>query len=772
MSATTFSISVREFVDFAYRTGDLGGDGRILSSKRAVEGTRGHRKLQQSRGDDYQAEVSVEHATERDGVTLRIVGRIDGLLETTTPPTIEEIKTVDSRWSGEPDPLHRAQVRTYAAILCGQRGWTRAETRLTYYHLDTEQESTFSDAEDAPSLASFLAATLDRWFEWLIPREQWRAVRNASIHALEFPLGGFRPGQRTFAAQVYRTIRDSGQLFAEAPTGTGKTLATLFPATKALPLIDGQVFYVTAKTPGRHAAEEALDQLRAAGARLRSISLTAKRKICFNAGATGCDLRTCPYALGYYDRCKPAVRDLLTHERIDREAIESVARSHTVCPFELSLDASNWTDFVIGDFNYVFDPTARLVRHFENADRRHVVLIDEAHNLVDRSRAMYSASLSAADLDLTGERMTGNGANRAHGAFRAAIRALDTVLDDAGPSDLPARDYHADATAHTTSPDELIAVLRDSAGAIERFLTEQPDGADLSPWLEPFFAILTFLRAADGFDETCRTILEPGEKRVTLFCADASARLAATLTGLRAAVFFSATLAPSAYFRQLLGGTDTDPVLALESSFRGEQMPVTVLAHDVTYRNRNASRDAVSQAVIAHLSAHPGNHLVFTPSFAYLDELSDRLDAANIEHLTQTSGMDEPAREAFLGAFANAGNTVGLAVLGGIFSEGIDLPGDRIVGVTVIGIGLPRLSLERDILRRHFEQAHGQGFDYAYRFPGMQRVLQAVGRLIRSETDQGAALLIDHRFREARTRVLLPRWWQVDATNRSAASGR
>ncbi len=764
MSASISSVSVHEFIDFAYRTGDLGGTGRILSSNRAVEGTRGHRKIQGTRGDDYQPEVAVERTFTRDGVTLRVVGRIDGLIETATPPLIEEIKTVDGNWSGEPAPLHRAQVRTYAAILCEQNEWPHAETRLTYYHLDTEQESAFDETEDAATLASFLTATLDRWFEWLIPREQWRALRNDSVAALEFPLGGFRRNQRTFAAQVYRAIRDGGRLFAEAPTGTGKTLATLFPAAKALPLIDGQIFYVTAKTPGRHAAQEALDQLRAAGARLRGISLTAKRKICFNATPTGCDLRTCPYALGYYDRCKPAVRELLEHERLDRETIESVARTHTVCPFELSLDASNWTDVVIGDFNYVFDPTARLQRHFENADRRHVVLVDEAHNLVDRSRSMYSASLSAADLDLQGRKMTGTGAGRAQGAFAAAIRAIDTALDEAGPSDLPARDYHADATAHAETPDDLLAVLRESAGAIERFLTEQPDGADLSPWLAPWFAILTFLRAADGYDDTCRTILEPADKRVTLFCADASARLAITLSGLRATVFFSATLTPIDYFCELLGGTKTDPAISLDSAFSGDQMPVTVLPHDVTYRNRDATLDAVASAIRNHVAAHPGNHLVFTPSFAYLDALSEALDAADLNLMEQTSGMDETARDTFLANFATAGDTVGLAVLGGIFSEGIDLPGDRVVGVTVVGIGLPRLSIERDILRWHFEQSRGQGFDYAYRFPGMQRVLQAVGRLIRSETDLGAALLIDHRFRESRTRVLLPRWWHVDAT--------
>ncbi|MGC1480213.1 MAG: PD-(D/E)XK nuclease family protein, partial [Chthoniobacterales bacterium] len=376
MPAPPFSVSVREFVDFAHRTGDLGGDGRILSSSRAVEGTRGHRKLQGSRGDDYRAEVGVERTFERDGVSLRVVGRIDGLIDATVPPLVEEIKTVDAGWSGRADVLHLAQLRIYAAILAEQNDWSQVEARLTYYDLDTERESPFAEVEAAETLASFLEATLERWFEWLIPREAWRAERNASVEAMEFPLGGFRPGQRKLAAGVYRTTRDGGRLFAEAPTGTGKTLATLFPAAKALPLIDGQIFYVTAKTPGRLAAQEALDHLRGAGARLRSVSLTAKRKICFNADAkTGCDLRTCPFALGYYDRYKPAVRELLTREKLDRPAIEKVAREHNVCPFELSLDASNWTDVVIGDFNYVFDPTARLQRHFENADQRHVVLV-------------------------------------------------------------------------------------------------------------------------------------------------------------------------------------------------------------------------------------------------------------------------------------------------------------------------------------------------------------------------------------------------------------
>ncbi len=756
-------VSVRELVEFAYRTGDRGGSGRILSSTRALEGTRGHRKIQGARGDGYEAEIPLEAEFERDGVKLKLVGRVDGLTANTAPPVVEEIKTVETGWSGEAAPLHRAQVRIYAALLAAQRAWTEVEVRLTYLDLDTDAETNFPEIEKAETLAAFLEATLRFWFEWLIPKARWVEKRDASIAAMEFPLGGFRPGQREFSVEVFRTIRDGGRLFAEAPTGTGKTLATLFPAVKSLPTVDGQIFYVTAKTPGRIAADEALEHLRGAGARLRSVSLTAKRKICFNAGTTGCDPRTCPFALGYFDRCRPAVRDLLERERIDRDAIEEVARAHTVCPFELSLDASVWTDVVIGDFNHVFDPTARLQRHFENADGRHVVLVDEAHNLVDRSRAMYSASLTAAEFALLGaSRMEGTGAGRARGAFAAVARALKTLTATETPSELPARAYHDGAKVWKEWPEELIIELRESSGAIERFLTEQPEGAELSSWLEPWFELLAFLRAADGYDDSCRVIVEPLDQRVTLFCADASKRLAATLEGLRAAVFFSATLTPLDYFQQLLGGVATDRSLEIESPFGSEQMRVTALAIDVSYKGRMASLPEVGRALAAHVAEWPGNHLVFCPSFRYLSALSDELESAGIHLVEQTSGMDEEARDEFLRNFAQSGNAVGLAVLGGIFSEGIDLPGDRVVGVTVIGIGLPGLSVERDVLVDEFQRTHGAGFDFAYRFPGMQRVLQAVGRLIRSETDRGAALLIDQRFGETRTKVLLPKWWGVE----------
>ncbi|HVE15092.1 MAG TPA: ATP-dependent DNA helicase, partial [Chthoniobacterales bacterium] len=732
MDPVTFTISVRELVEFAYRTGSLGGTGKFLSSTRAVEGTKGHRRIQRSRGEGYRPEVTVEKTFTRENVVLRVLGRIDGLMDATTPPLVEEIKTVEGDWSGTPDPLHLAQLRIYAAIMCAQNEWAQVETRLTYLNLDNDSESPVTEIESAATLASFLEVTLDLWFEWLIPQALWKQARNESVTAMVFPLGGFRAGQRSLSAAVYRAIRDGGRLFAEAPTGTGKTLATLFPAAKALPLIEGQIFYVTAKNPGRIAATEALGHLRTGGAKLRSVEITAKRKICFGATATeGCDLRTCPYALGYFDRFKPALRELLGREHIDREAIEEVARAHTVCPFELSLDASNWTDVVIGDFNYVFDPTARLQRHFGEGGQKHVVLVDEAHNLVDRSRKMYSASISAEMLTLRGTPMKGSGSRRALNGFKRAKKAVEEFLALPGESTLQARDYHDRAIVLATRPDALIDVLRESASAIEGFLAEQDEGTNLSEWIEPWFEMLAFLRVAELFDGSFRTIIDGPRRAVTLFCADASALLHETLKTLRAAVFFSATLSPAGYFRDLLGGREGDVCIALPSPFDPRQMHVAVLGHDVTFKGRAASFDSVARAVAAHIEANPGNHLVFAPSFSYLRELAEKLEDAGLTCIEQTSSMDEGSRAAFLDQFAKGGNAVGIAVLGGIFAEGIDLPGDRVVGVTVIGIGIPRLSIERDILQAHFETTRGAGFDFAYRFPGMQRVLQAVGRLIR-----------------------------------------
>jgi DNA excision repair protein ERCC-2 len=766
VTPVVFQTSVRELVAFVHRTGGLAGTGAFRASDRALEGGRAHRRVQGRRIGDYEAEVPVEWKAVRGMVDLTLSGRIDGLRATHSPPVVEEIKSVDRFWDGNADPLHLAQLKIYAAILAGQRNWAEVELHLTYLNLETDTETVLPFRLTRTELEEFFEETISIWFDWLELEAHWISLRNTSLEKLEFPFEGFRGGQRELARSVYRAIRDRRHLFVEAPTGLGKTMATLFPAAKALPLLgEGKIFFLTAKTPGRIAAAEAGKHLRRAGAKLRCLTLTAKNRICFTENPNGCDPRVCPYAIGYHDRIRPALRELLEQERLDRETVELIARKHMVCPFELSLDASSWCDIVIGDFNHAFDPSARLQRHFAEGGGRHVILVDEAHNLVDRSRDMHSGTLSPENLEVRPGAVRAKGAAKVRRALESARALLVEAVRMPSSNYLPARDYH-EGSVFLEIPKDLLSACRDAARALEGLLASLKPGTDLGGWIEPWFALNDWLRAAEAFDDTCRLITHPQEKSATVFCADPSSRLRGDLRALRCAVFFSATLSPMDYFRDLLGGDAGDDSAVFDSPFAPDQMRLRILAADITYKNRATSLDAVANAVAGHVRSVPGNHLVFCPSMAYLDDLSAKLQALLPEEvlMNQTSGMPDAERSAFLDSFQPESRRTALAVLGGIFSEGIDLPGDRLVGVTVIGTGLPRLSLERDILLAHFEEKKGSGFDYAYRFPGMQRVLQAAGRLIRTETDKGSALLVDQRFLEPRHQILFPSWWRISQT--------
>jgi Rad3-related DNA helicase len=754
-----FRTGVREMVEFVHRRGNLVGEGGFRASNRAVEGTRLHRLIQKKRGADYEAEVAVEFHHADSEVELILLGRVDGLRRTTTPPLIEEIKTVDRFWNGVADPLHLAQLRLYAAILSRENGWPFVDMHLTHVDLETAQETIHASQETAESLEAFFSETLRVWRDWLTAQARWRRIRDASLADLDFPFSGYRAGQRELARRVYRAIRERRPLFLEAPTGLGKTMATLYPAVKALPMLeDGRVFFLTAKTPGRQAAADALETLRSAGARVRSLRLTAKQKICFAPTPGGCDPKACPYAIGYHDRIRPALAELLSRESLDRASIEEVARAHTVCPFELSLDASSWSDVVIGDFNHLFDPSARLQRHFAEAGRRHVALVDEAHNLVDRSREMHSSTLSPEQLTIA------PGAVRAKGsaaARRALAEAAECLRENpADPILPPPPEHHDGRTAHSELPSTLVKTCRAAAAALEKVLVTLKPGTPLAGWIEPWFALQDWLRAAEAFDDTCR-VIRSAAGEVSIFCADPSPRLRRDLEGLRSAVFFSATLSPHDYFTDLLGAGLEVEYASFDSPFDPDHMSLRIVPHDLTYKARNRSLTAVAVDLLRHYESTKGNHLVFCPSMAYLASLGEELEklAPGVEIFAQRPSMADTERVEFLEKFQPGSRVLALAVLGGIFAEGVDLPGDRLNAVAVIGTGLPRLSLERDILRSHFEATRGRGFDFAYRIPGMQRVQQAIGRLIRTEEDRGSAILIDQRFLENSQQSLFPAWW-------------
>ena len=472
MNPPVYDISVRELAEFVHRRGDLGGEA-FRRSDRALEGMKGHKRIQQSRGNDYRPEVPVECSFVKGEVGLRVIGRVDGVVDGLSP-LVEEIKTVEPGWSRQADAVHWAQLRIYAGILVLERAWPQASLQLTYLELETNEVFLFREEASREVLIDFLNETVEEWFSWLIPYVEWIRQRNASTEQAPFPFTNFRAGQLELARSVYRAVQKKLNLFVEAPTGMGKTLATLYPAIKALPLIsDGKVFYVTAKTPGRLAAQDALQKLRDTGVQVRSVSLTAKAKICFAPDASGCDPATCPFRKGYYDRYKPAIRELLATQRLDSDNISIVARKHQVCPFELSLDVSNWVDVIVGDYNYVFDPIVMLQRYFGEGKAKHLVLIDEAHNLVDRSREMYSASLAVDDLtvlSVTGENKTARKARLALGAAGDQLKALMKSAPTGVP---PPKPYHRGAFAAETVPDGFIETLRGLAETLEAFLVEQ-----------------------------------------------------------------------------------------------------------------------------------------------------------------------------------------------------------------------------------------------------------------------------------------------------------
>jgi DNA excision repair protein ERCC-2 len=573
-------------------------------------------------------------------------------------------------------------------------------------------------------------------------------------------------------------------LFLAAPTGIGKTISVLFPAVKALG--EGKlerIFYLTARTVGRAIAEKALADLRRAGLKLRAVTLTAKEKVCVREGHP-CDPLTCPLALGYYDRIKPAIREALAQEETTRPVLEAVGQKHQVCPFELSLDVSVWADAIVCDYNYIFDPQVYLRRHFEEDGGAYAFLVDEAHNLVDRAREMFSAELDGREI-LDVKRATKKTVPRCakalthlHTAMRKLGNAIEPheeaveVSDPAVELNLfpakPATIRHEENGVSTSPefPDSLIEPLEAALGEAESWLVKNQPAEFREALLALYFRMHSFRRTAELYDERFVTIIDNDpEVKVRQFCLDPSLLLRKALARGKAAIFFSATLTPMDYYRALLGGEPEDPVLQLASPFPSENLAVLIQDRIQThFKGRAESLGDVAEAVETLVKGRPGNYLVYFPSYQYLN---DALQAFQIRHasvpvLVQRPGMTEPERDAFLAAFSvEHGETlVGFAVLGGIFGEGIDLVGERLIGAVIVGVGLPQLCVERNLIRDYFQKQNATGFEYAYTFPGMNRVLQAVGRVIRSDTDRGVVLLIDARFNETRYRRLFPPWWK------------
>jgi Rad3-related DNA helicases len=761
MGKPGIKISIRNLVELVLRSGDI--DNRLVSSGRMLEGTRIHQKIQKQGGEQYNKEVSLAYDYETEYFTFRLEGRADGIISEPNGIVIDEIKSttrplefIDEDFS----LLHWAQAKCYAYIYAVQNKLDNIYVQLTYFHIDTEEIKNIRKSFTLEELDEFVAGLLDKYQVWADISEAWNIRRDDSVKNLQFPFKDYRRGQRELAVAVYKTIMQGKKLFAQAPTGIGKTISTLFPAVKAVGEQHiSKIFYLTAKTITRQVAEEAFSKMRENGLVFRTITLTAKEKICFNKEVS-CNPDFCEYAKGHYNRVNNALTDVLNNsESLSREVIEEYARKHTVCPFEFGLDLSLWADCIICDYNYAFDPRVYLKRFFLNNSGDYAFLVDEAHNLVDRAREMFSAQIHKS-------------------AFLEAKKLMKTKLPKVAKILNKINSYMIDLRKQcqdegymisTTELNELYRLLNSFISESEEWiLKNQNNGIEgFDQLLELYFDSITFTRMADFYDERYVTFIETksGDVRVKLFCLDPSYLLADAVKRGKTAVFFSATLTPLSYFMEILGGDKEDYNINLASPFDKDNLCLLVSDNISTkYKNRDKSYDKIVDIIWNTIGKRTGNYVVFFPSYKYMNEVYSRFTEKypDIDTMIQETSMSEEEREGFLNRFQPGieKSLVSFSVLGGIFSEGIDLKGDRLIGAVIVGVGLPQVSPEQDIIMDYFQNKNGMGFENAYMFPGMNKVLQAAGRVIRSEKDIGTVILLDERFSQVSYKRLFPKHWE------------
>ena len=796
-------ISVRNLVEFILRSGDIVASESGLADPDAMqEGTRIHKKLQKRMGSTYLAEVPLDITVPvtYDGVSLEITveGRADGIFPAKdgSGMTIDEIKGIYRHVSRlkEPVLVHKAQAMCYGYIYAKKNKLKNIGIRMTYCHIPTEEVRIFEERISFRKIENWFLDLVQEYAKWAAWEIKWQEERNRTIRSLRFPFD-YREGQQTLVKGVYQSILRKKRLYIEAPTGVGKTISTVFPAVKSIGEgITEKIFYLTAKTITRTVAQESFTLLAAQGMRLKFITLTAKEKICI-LDKPQCNPQACPRALGHFDRVNDAVYDLLTQEdSISRDMILSYAEKHNVCPFEMSLDVSTWCDAIIGDYNYAFDPTACLKRFFaQETENPYIFLIDEAHNLPDRARAMYSARFCKSSLT-DAKRTLGKGKSALKTALTKADKAMrearqacvrlaprrhaeDAPGEPAQTSLLPEPDapvfalpeplYAQDGTVFLQElPAALLTPLRAVQAPLQAWLEDNPE-ADAHPqMLELYFAVQDLVRAAERYDSHFVTQLTArgSELELQLLCLDPAPFVDASLSTGRSAALFSATLTPPAYYRSVLGCADARAV-ALESPFPAGNLGLFCLPGISTrYRDRERSVQSVSDALARLAQSRVGNYLAFFPSYAYLRQVQEDFAARypGISTLVQESGLDDAARAAFLARFEPdpAHTLLGFAVMGGIFGEGVDLAGDRLIGCAIVGVGLPQVNPRQEMLRRYYNAQNGAGFDYAYRYPGMNKVLQAAGRVIRTPEDKGVVLLLDDRFAKPDYQRLFPLHWK------------
>ncbi len=753
-------ISVRNLVEFVLRSGDIDNRRGKSGQKEAMqEGSRIHRKIQRRMGASYQPEVPLKIELQKEKYQLLIEGRADGIIIEETGVTIDEIKGVymDVQALEAPIEVHLAQAKCYAYIFAKQQELEEIRVQMTYCNLDTEEIRRFQQSYSFEEIREWFEMVVGLYEKWANFQYEARIERNTSIEKLEFPYP-YREGQKELAAGVYRTINREKNLFIQAPTGTGKTITTVFPAVKAVgeELAD-KIFYLTAKTITRTVAKETFDLLRKQGYLGRVITITAKEKLCM-CEEMDCNPVHCPYAEGHYDRVNDAVFDLIQTERdITREVLIQQAEKFRVCPFELCLDTTLWVDDIICDYNYVFDPNVYLKRFFaEGVKGEYLFLIDEAHNLVERGREMYSAVLYKEDFLKVKKIM------KEHS--RKCVKALEKCN-----SHLLELKRQCDNYEILDNLGAFVFLLMQLGAALEEFFLKDISFPEKNEVQEFYLELRHFLNMYERVDENYVVYTEheaDGRFKVKLYCVDTAVNLQECLDKGRSTIFFSATLLPIQYYKKLLSTKEDNYAVYAKTVFSKEQR-LLVIGTDVSskYTRRNEREfTKIARYIYETAQGRKGNYMAFFPSYKMMGQVLEKFYALNLGEMdcvVQESGMREQEREEFLEAFRmeRENTLVGFCVMGGIFSEGIDLKNEALIGAVIVGTGLPQISNEREILKNYYDKRYGEGFDYAFRYPGMNKVLQSAGRVIRTVEDKGVIVLLDERFLQREYLGMFPREW-------------
>ena len=746
-------LSVRDLVEFIYKSGDI--NVRNLGADRAIEGIKAHKILQNQMGENYYKEYYLKDEFVLNDIIFLIEGRADGILIEDDDTIIDEIKSTYTDLSlinDEYSTAHMAQAKCYGYMYGLSNNLENISVQLRYYNLDTKEVKTKRQTFSTEELKIFFYSLLNTYIDWAETIINLRKERNRTIKELNFPFEKYRKGQRDFSVAVYLSIRSGKKLFAQAPTGVGKTVSVLFPAIKSLYEKNAKIFYLTAKSSTKTIAFNTVKMMHEQGLRLRTTIITAKDKICF-MDETKCEPEYCPYAKGYYDKLNVPLRETIKNDCMyDREFIEELGKKHELCPFELSLDLSYMSDIVICDYNYYFDPRVALKREDLFNKDKDILLIDEAHNLEDRVRNMHSPEIIKEEF---------------YEVYKIikAENSISKELFNINKKFINIKKSIDEAQILKESPEELINALRKFIAKAEKYFNERKNEKVPDELTDIYFKSIFFIKISEIADENfCYYADSTNSKTmVKIFLIDTSHILKEIERNARSSIFFSATLTPLKYFRYLLGGEEDDYILKLSSPYDKENLNLMITSDiSMKYTKRDTNIEKACEYINTLITEKKGNYMIFFPSYNFMNKVYSVYEALydTMNIIVQSRGLNEEEQIDILNRFENERNVVLFTVVGGIFSEGIDLPLDKLIGAVIIGTGIPQISFERNIIKAFFDEKMNTGYDYAYKYPGFNKVLQSAGRVIRTEEDKGTVLLIDSRFCQYTYLKLFPDHWK------------